>query len=651
MDKSSIIALVAGVALLGGYMFFSSKEQARYQQEVAEYNERMALKSAEQAKREAEENLKAMEQIALADTLSADAKQKLEHQKSVNQVGEALTAARQAEAQNYTLENDVLRVDFTSQGAQIAGVTLKDYTKYAETKEERTHLIEMFDRESALLDMEFYIRNGLNNVKVNTSEYNFIALPVQSIEGGERQSFLLDFGGGASMEYIYTLYNGDNDSRNYLLDFDVKLNNMAPVMAKQSSIAIDWRNTTYQNERGFKNENTYTTLSYHFEGENSTEDLGISEEGKSEDVSSSVEWVAFKQQYFSAVFIAPDNFSYADLAYSTAKPNSGYIKSFSAKMAVPYTAQSEAYHFGLYYGPNKYATLKGLDEMGYGKLRVDDVIPLGWGIFGWVSKWVVIPTFDFLRRFISSFGLIILLLAVFVKLVTAVFTYSSYVSMAKMRVIKPEVDALNQKYPRQEDAMKRQQATMDLYKKAGVNPMGGCIPMLIQMPIIIAMFRFFPASIELREQAFLWSNDLSSYDSILNLPFNIPFYGDHVSLFALLMTVSMFVYSYINYQQTASSQPQMAGMKFMMVYMMPVMMLLWFNSYSSGLCYYYLLANLLTIAQTTIIRKMVDDEKIHALMKASASKSKSSKKSKFQQRYEELMAEQQKIQEQNKNRK
>ncbi len=642
MDKSSIIALVAGVALFGGYMYFSSKEQARYQQEVAEYNEKMVLRSAEEAKREAAENLKAMEQIAIADTLSAEAKQMIEHQKSVNQMGEALTAARATEAQNYTLENSVLRVDFTSRGAQIAGVTLKDYTKYAETKEQRTQLIEMFDRQSALLDMEFYIRNGLNNVKVNTSEYTFSALPAQSVEGGERLAFLLDFGSGAALEYAYTLYDGDDDSRNYLLDFDVKLHNMAPVMANQSSIAIDWRNTTYQNERGFKNENTYTTLSYHFKDETSVDDLGISEDNKSKDISTSVEWVAFKQQYFSAVFIAPNNFSYADLSYSTAKPYSGYIKSFTAKMAVPYNAQSESYNFGIYYGPNKYTTLKGLDELGYGKLRVDEVIPLGWGIFGWVSKWIVIPTFDFLRRYISSFGLIILLLAVFVKLVTAVFTYSSYVSMAKMRVIKPEVDALNEKYPKQEDAMKRQQATMDLYKKAGVNPMGGCIPMLIQMPIIIAMFRFFPASIELREQPFLWSSDLSSYDSILNLPFNIPFYGDHVSLFALLMAVSMFIYSQINYQQTASSQPQMAGMKFMMVYMMPVMMLLWFNSYSSGLCYYYLLANLLTIAQTTIIRKMIDDDKIHALMKANASKSKNSKKSKFQQRYEELMAEQQK---------
>ena len=225
-------------------------------------------------------------------------------------------------------------------------------------------------------------------------------------------------------------------------------------------------------------------------------------------------------------------------------------------------------------------------------------------------------------------------------------TYKSYVSMAKMRIIKPEVDQLAQKYPKQEDAMKRQQATMELYKKAGINPMGGCIPMLIQMPIIIAMFRFFPASIELRGEHFLWADDLSSYDSIVDLPFSIPFYGDHVSLFALLMTAALFIFSWINYQQTASSQPQMPGMKFMMLYMMPLMMLFWFNDYASGLCFYYFLANLITIAQTILIRRFVDDSKIQAIMAANAVKRSSQKKSKFQQHYEELMRQQELMQKQ-----
>ena len=308
---------------------------------------------------------------------------------------------------------------------------------------------------------------------------------------------------------------------------------------------------------------------------------------------------------------------------------------------MPYTPQTAGYDFAFYFGPNKYAILKKVTVPDGEELHLERLIPLGWGIFGWVNRWFVIPVFDFLRNYVSSFGVIILILAVLVKLIISPMTYKSYLSTAKMRVIKPEVDELAKKYPRQEDAMKRQQATMELYKRAGINPMGGCIPMLIQMPIIIAMFRFFPASIELREQPFLWADDLSSYDSILDLPFKIPFYGDHVSLFALLMAVSLFAFSYISYQQTASSQPQMAGMKFMMVYLMPVMMLFWFNSYSSGLCFYYLLANLLTIGQTLLIRRMVDDDKIHAAMKANAAKQQKGRKSKFQLRYEQLMREQQ----------
>ncbi|MFR9523177.1 MAG: membrane protein insertase YidC [Rikenellaceae bacterium] len=651
MDKNTIIALVAGVVLLGGYMFFSSKEQEKYQIELEEYNSKLEAKAAAEAAIKAAADAQAAEELKLSATpvesLTEEQKAQIEYQKNVNAVGEALTEAMNTTQSAFVLENEVIKVDFTSRGAQVAGVTLKEYTKWND--DQRTELIQLFDPRSAKMDFEFYIRNGFNNVKVNTIDYNFTALPVQSVEGGEALTFILDFGGDSAIEYTYILYNSGDNSRDYLLYFDVKLRNMTPVMANQSSIGIDWRSTSYQNERGFKNENMYTTISYHFKGERSIDELGVSDESKSGKISTPVEWIAFKQQYFTSAFIAPENFSYADVAYSTARPNSGYMKSYSSKMAVPYNSQTEGYNFALYFGPNKYKTLTGLNDLGYGELRLSEVIPLGWGIFGWVNKFVVIPTFDFLRKYISNFGIIILILAFGVKLVISPLTYSSYLSMGKMRVIKPEVDAITAKYPKQEDAMKRQQATMDLYKKAGINPMGGCIPMLIQMPIIIAMFRFFPASIELREQSFLWASDLSSYDSVVNLPFNIPFYGDHVSLFALLMAITMFFYSKINYQQSASSQPQMAGMKFMMVYMMPAMMLLWFNGYSSGLCFYYLLANLMTIGQTMIIRNMVDDSKIHAIMQANSAKNKNGgKKSKFQQRYEALMAEQERLQKENK---
>ena len=535
-----------------------------------------------------------------------------------------------------------MAVTFSTRGGQIRDVLLKDYTKYA-PRGERNIPVSLMDPATARFDLSFFVKNGLNNVKVNTMEYVFTPSAVETTaDGAKAVRMRLPISETAALEYEYLIYDTKTPARDYLVDFDVRLVNMAAEMANQTSIGIDWSNTSYQNERGFKNENMYTTVAYRFPGESSIEELSMSDEERSKEITTSVNWVAFKQHYFSSVFIAPQNLSYADVGFTTAQPGSGYIKDFSARMTVPYTAQTTGYDFAFYFGPNEYSILKkvGDTDAGDGDLYLERLIPLGWGIFGWINRWCVIPVFDFLRNYIPSFGIIILILAVLVRLVISPLTYKSYVSMAKMRLIKPQVDELAKKYPKQEDAMKRQQATMELYKKAGINPMGGCIPMLIQMPILIAMFRFFPASIELRGQSFLWAGDLSSYDSVLNLPFSIPFYGDHVSLFALLMALSTFGYSYYSYQQTASSQPQMAGMKFMMLYLMPLMLLFWFNDYSSGLCYYYLLSNLLTIGQTLIIRRMVDDTKIQAIMQANAARKSNGRKSKFQQRYEELLRQQ-----------
>lgn len=635
MDKKSIIGIVVIALLFAGFTFYSSREQKRYQQELAQwqaYQDSVAAASAPAVlPADAAGSGSAAESVVTEQ----------EQQRRVSLVGETLAAAEAAAAEEFTVENDVMTVRFSTRGGQIKGVTLKDYTKYA-PRHERHQQVELFDPASARFALTFYVRNGTNNVPVNTADYTFAAEPVRTTaEGAQSVVMRLPVSGGAWLEYEYLIYNGVSPQRDYLVDFDVRLVGMAPEMANQSSIGIQWANVSYQNERGFKNENMYTTVAYRFPDESSIEELGMSDGTKSKNVTTAVNWVAFKQQFFSSVFIAPDNLLGADMAFDTAAPESEMLKSYALATAVPYTPQTAGYDFAFYFGPNKYAILKKVTVPDGEELHLERLIPLGWGIFGWVNRWFVIPVFDFLRNYVSSFGVIILILAVLVKLIISPMTYKSYLSTAKMRVIKPEVDELAKKYPRQEDAMKRQQATMELYKRAGINPMGGCIPMLIQMPIIIAMFRFFPASIELREQPFLWADDLSSYDSILDLPFKIPFYGDHVSLFALLMAVSLFAFSYISYQQTASSQPQMAGMKFMMVYLMPVMMLFWFNSYSSGLCFYYLLANLLTIGQTLLIRRMVDDDKIHAAMKANAAKQQKGRKSKFQLRYEQLMREQQ----------
>ena len=639
MDKKSIIGIAVVAVLFLGFAYFNSQQQKEYLEQKAAYEAYVdSVAAAARAAAPVADSLASGNGVQ-AEVAAAEAGAAV-RERQVETLGESLTAAREAEAEEFIVENDVMAVLFSTRGGQIKGVTLKDYTQYG-PRGKRDRKIEMMDPATARFGLSFYLKNGLKNVPVNTLDYVFTAQPVVGEADGAKSVVMrLPVAEGAYLEYRYLIYDTEAPERDYLVDFDVRLVNMAPEMANQTQIQIDWANTTFQNEKGFQNENMYTTLSYRFPDETSIEELGMSEGAKSKNISTQVNWVAFKQQFFSSVFIAPDNVSYANLAFDTAAPESSLLKTFTAQMGVPYTPQTEGYDFAFYFGPNKYSILKKIGEPGGADIYLERLVPLGWGIFGWVNRWCVIPVFDFLRNYIGSFGIIIFILVLLVKLVISPLTYKSYVSMAKMRLVKPQIDELAKKYPKPEDAMKKQQATMELYKKAGINPMGGCIPMLIQMPILIAMFRFFPASIELREQPFLWADDLSSYDSIVNLPFSIPFYGDHVSLFALLMAVSLFGYSWFNYQQTASSQPQMAGMKFMMVYMMPIMMLFWFNSYSSGLCYYYLLSNIFTIGQTLVIRRMVDDNKIHAIMQANAAKKSKGKKSKFQQRYEELMRQQ-----------
>ena len=530
MDKKSIIGIAVVAVLFLGFAYFNSQQQKEYLEQKAAYEAYVdSVAAAARAAAPVADSLTSGNGVQ-AEVAAAEAAAAV-RERQVETLGESLTAAREAEAEEFIVENDVMAVLFSTRGGQIKGVTLKDYTQYG-PRGKRDRKIEMMDPATARFGLSFYLKNGLKNVPVNTLDYVFTAQPVVGEADGAKSVVMrLPVAEGAYLEYRY-------------------------------------------------------------------------------------------------------------LIYDTEAPESSLLKTFTAQMGVPYTPQTEGYDFAFYFGPNKYSILKKIGEPGGADIYLERLVPLGWGIFGWVNRWCVIPVFDFLRNYIGSFGIIIFILVLLVKLVISPLTYKSYVSMAKMRLVKPQIDELAKKYPKPEDAMKKQQATMELYKKAGINPMGGCIPMLIQMPILIAMFRFFPASIELREQPFLWADDLSSYDSIVNLPFSIPFYGDHVSLFALLMAVSLFGYSWFNYQQTASSQPQMAGMKFMMVYMMPIMMLFWFNSYSSGLCYYYLLSNIFTIGQTLVIRRMVDDNKIHAIMQANAAKKSKGKKSKFQQRYEELMRQQ-----------
>ena len=649
MDKKSIIGFVLMGIILFGYSWYLGEQQEKANE--AYFAEQRALFVADSIDR-AEHPEKYLHEVAekindeqkRAEAIAAiTAQNQLRFEEELTKnFGSELVDAMHGEAQTYTLENEVLTMSVSSLGAKISDVSLKDYKKYA--KDGNGEQVKMFVPESAKFDVGFYLRKGYNESKINTEGYYFTTEGVQSIvgENGEvlqRLVMSLPMGDGAALQMIYTLRPND-----YMVDYDVRFVGMSQWMQTVPAFDITWNNTSYQNEKGYKNENMYTTLSYRFPEDRKVEKLGIAEIGKrggggskSKNITTEFEWFAFQQQFFSSIMIAPEGFSNGQLGFDTYKPGSGYIKDYKASVSVPFDENKEVYNFKFYFGPNKFSLLKG-----YG-LGLEKIVQLGGKLVSWVNRWIVIPVFDFLSKYIGSYGLIILLLTLFIKLLIFPLTYKSYLSSAKMRALKPELSAIQAKYPKaqtdQNEMMKSQQATMELYKKYGVSPMGGCLPMLIQMPILIAMFRFFPTSIELRGEKFLWAEDLSTYDSVLNLPFNIPWYGDHVSLFALIMAATLFIYSKINYEQTASAGPQMAGMKFMTVWMMPIMMLMWMNNYASGLCYYYFLSQMVTIVQTYAIRLTVTDEKLRAKMVANAKKPK--KKSKWQLRLEEAQRQQQ----------
>ena len=633
MDKSTVTGLIVIAALLFGFSFYQSRQNAKFQEEkriadsIALAQQRESGQLTDITERTQTEEQAFQNAVAAANT--ADSIRSM-------QLGPILASARDSQEQIYKVENDVMIVSFSNKGGKVVGVELKDYQKYSGGN------IQMYAPNSAKFDLEFFMQRNFNNIEVHTDDYFFQTdvAPQSTIESDSLNISMKLYADSASyVEFLYTIYKD-----NYMMDFDVRFHNMQDLLlSNQPDMLFSWGTIAPQNEKGFQNENNATTISYKYPSDKSVENIGFSESSKQETVNSRLQWVAFKQQFFSSIFVADNNFLNAELDYDTYEPGNVNIKRYHASMAVEYDRDIDVYGFKFYYGPNKYSILKKYD------ISAQRIIPLGGNIIGIVNRAVVIPVFDWLEKTGMSYGLIILILTVIIKVIIFPLTYKSYLSTAKMRLLKPEMDQIAAKYPKQEDAMKRQQATMDLYKRAGVSPMGGCLPLLIQFPILIAMFRFFPASIELRGQSFLWADDLSSYDSILQLPFNIPFYGDHVSLFTLLMAISMHISARINYaQQPATNQPGMGGMKFMMLWLMPIMLLCWFNNYASGLSYYYLLSNIITMGQTVGVRYLVDDDKLHAKMKQNAAKKRpAKKKSKWQQRYEEMIKEQQRQQQNN----
>ena len=617
MNKQTIIGLVIIGAILFGFSWYQNSRQAKFQEQKRVEDSIARANAPVQPVMPTIDPTAQVEQPSATGQVAAQA----------DPLGETLAAARSGEAARFSIENDVMSIEFSTLGGMISDVVLKEYKKYGGEP------LHMWKPGTENFDVSLFLRREFRDAQINTREFNFQS-DFPSTQWGESEEFKhvtmrLPVDSLAHIDFVYTIPRAD-----YMIGFEVRFTGMEGRMSNQSSFDIEWSNTGLQNEKGFDNENTYTTVSYHYPDTKGIETLGQARAGQSKQESeqSRVQWVAFKQQFFSTILIADDAFQGADMRFDTSQPGSGTVKKFHTRVSVPMSRDRDTYGFRIYLGPNKFSKLKE-----YG-ISMERLVPLGGSLIGWVSRLLVIPMFDWLGKTSLGFGWIILIMTFVIKLAIFPLTFTSYKSSAKMRVIKPEMDEINAKYPDRDDAMKKQQATMELYRRAGINPMMGCIPMLIQFPIIIAMFRFFPAAIELRGEKLWWAEDLSSYDSILDLGFKIPFYGDHISLFALLMAISMFFYSWLNFKQQAA-QPQMAGMKFMMLYLMPVMLLLWFNNYSAGLCFYYLLSNLFTIGQIYGVRLFIDEEKLRKKMLETPRKEK--KKSGFMARLEEAQKAQQ----------
>ena len=627
MNKNSIIGFIIIGAIMVAYTLWMtpSEEELARQQYVQDSirMQQMILDSMKSRQTEVATNeieyQKEIEQKVVEET--SEDYQQLQSKYAV------FANSANGNEELYILENDVIKLEISNKGGYIRNVELKKYETY-----DSLPLI-LFNGETTHFGLSFFA----NRKAINTQ--NFFFQPTDSsskhltVSGDNTLIFSMrlyaDAGEGtidpsSYVEFLYSLKGND-----YMFDFDINMVNMESVIPATSSyLNLNWYADLRQQEKTIDRFNGSTIYYKHYEDD---VDYMSETDDDEEQIKTRLKWVSFKQRFFSSSLIAKNYFGSGQLeTIEKENPESArYLKSMDVNLEIPYNFNNSTHiPMSFYFGPNKFTRLKSYD------LGLERQIPIGWSFFllAWINQYIVIPVFNWLGAYGWNYGIVILVLTILLKVVLFPIAYKTYMSSAKMRVLKPEVDELSKKFPKKEDAMKKQQAVMSLYKSAGANPASGCIPMLLQMPILFAMFRFFPASIELRQQPFLWAHDLSSYDSIASLPFKIPFYGDHVSLFTLLMAVSTIMYTYLNNQMMGAQSNQLPGMKTMM-YIMPVMFLGIFNEYASGLSYYYFLANIITFGQMFIFRYAINEDKLRA--KIQANKKKPKKKSGFQKRLED----------------
>ena len=636
MDKNSLIGIILILGVLIGWSVWMtpSKEEIAQQRHIQD-----SINRVNRARF-------VTDSISMAETNAKMSEQKKSNSQDesfasrYNQYG-SFAKASLGEDKTWVLENEVLKMNLSSRGAYVETIELKDYKTYD------TLPLIGFDEETSRFNLEFIADGkGINSYDLYFEPYINGSL----YEGGENinlngkdslvmslRAYVADAEGNKSLdkylEFRYIMYKDQ-----YMVGFDIVTNNLKGIIpANTRFMTMDWAVDVLKQEKATDRFNGETI--YYMYADNDVESLSeTNAEEEEKELRSNLKWISFKQRFFSYVLISKDNFdeAFVEMHTKSRPSNSRYQKSMSAVIDVPFDGLNEDNTIAMsyYFGPN---SLKIMEDY---ELRLEKQIPLGGKLIAWINRYIVINVFNWLGQYGWSYGIVILVLTLIIKICLMPFAFKSYMSSAKMRVLKPEIDAINEKYPKQEDAMKKQQAIMELYKKAGASPTSGCLPMLLQLPILFAIFRFFPSSIELRQQSFLWADDLSTYDSILELPFNIPFYGDHVSLFTLLMTISTLLYTYINNKQMQQTQGNQAmpGMSLMM-YLMPIMFLGIFNSYSAGLSYYYLLVNLFSFIQMYIFKISINEDKLRRQIEQA--KKKPVKKSNFQKRLEEMQRQQQ----------
>lgn len=607
MNKNTITGLILIFLLLVGFSYFSrpSKEQ---QEAWRRYNDSVSV-------------IQQREEALRVKTAAALANEKEEEKPDTTST---FFRASIGEESIVAIENDLVKIEISTKGGYVSSATLKKYD------DQEKQPLRLFEGNETVMNFYFYNKEGA----IQSKDYYFE--PVNRTENSVTMRMMSDE--ESYIDFAYVLYPD-----NYMMDFTIQAHGMDDKLSGSTHyMDVEWSQRAKQLERGFTFENRLSNLSYKYAGDK-TDHLSESRDDE-KSIPERLSWIGYKNQFFSSVLIAGQEFEKNKLKSKAEKQGSGYIKSYAAEMSTSFDPKGvEPTTMHIYFGPNHYKTLRAYDKGRDDKWKLDNLIYLGWPVVRQINQWFTVNIFAWLLNWGMSMGVVLLILTIIVKIIVFPATWKTYISSAKMRVLRPQIDEITKKYPKKEDAMKKQQETMALYSKYGVSPMGGCLPMLVQFPILMALFMFVPSAIELRQESFLWANDLSTYDAIIQFPFSIPFLGNHISLFCLLMTVTTIINTKYTMAQQDTGQ-QMPGMKWMM-YLMPVMFLFVLNDYPSGLNYYYFISTLIGILTMLVLRKTTNEEKLLAQLEANKTKAaaKGKKKSGFAARLEAMQKEQERM--------